>query len=121
MKGYLTFLAAMLRIGLIGFGGGSALIPVIEKEAVGPQKLISREAYNKQVVVASITPGALPVELAGGIGWTRYGFWGLLSGAAAMALPGALLTALCVALLGSFSEALLWQINCLSLIHIWIL
>ena len=114
MKGYGAFLAAMLRIGCIGFGGGSALIPVIEKEAVGPGKFIGREAYEKQVVAASITPGALPVELAGGIGWKRYGLGGLLAGAAAMALPGALLTVLCVALLGRFSAELLRQVSFLS-------
>ena len=58
----------MFRVGLIGFGGGNALIPILEQAAVEEQKLVNQEEYEEDVVVASITPGALPVEIAGGIG-----------------------------------------------------
>ena len=42
-------LMSMLKVGCIGFGGGNALIPVIEKEIVKEQKLVSQEEYNKFV------------------------------------------------------------------------
>lgn len=58
-------LATMFKIGCIGFGGGTALVPVIESEVVYEKKLIDKEEYTKDVIVANITPGALPVELAG--------------------------------------------------------
>ena len=67
-KKELGLFASMLKIGFIGFGGGSALIPVIEKEVVEEQKLVSKKEYDKDVIVASITPGALPVEIATGLG-----------------------------------------------------
>ena len=51
-------LLTMLKIGCIGFGGGTALVPVIESEVVYENKLIDREEYTKDVVVANITPGA---------------------------------------------------------------
>ena len=58
----------MFWIGCIGFGGGSALIPVIEKEIADRQGIDEKQNIDKDVVVASITPGALPVEIAASIG-----------------------------------------------------
>ena len=62
------FIRSMFRIGCIGFGGGSALIPVIEKEIVERQGIDTKQNIDKDVIVASITPGALPVEIAASIG-----------------------------------------------------
>lgn len=61
-------LFTMFKIGCIGFGGGTALVPVIESEVVYEKKLIDKDEYTKDVVVANITPGALPVEVAAGVG-----------------------------------------------------
>ena len=38
---------SMLRIGTIGFGGGNALIPVIEKEVVENGKLVTKREYDE--------------------------------------------------------------------------
>lgn len=59
----------MLKIGCIGFGGGSALIPVMEEELVEKKSYISEEDFSGSMMIASITPGALPVEIATGIGY----------------------------------------------------
>lgn len=63
---------AVLRVGVIGFGGGNALIPVMEKEFVTKKPYVTKEEYDEAVLAASITPGALPVEIACGIG-RKYG------------------------------------------------
>lgn len=90
---------SMLRIGTIGFGGGNALIPVIEKEVVENGKLVTKREYDEDVVAACITPGALPVEIAAGIGQRLGGPAGMLVAASMMALPGALFTVLILAVL----------------------
>ena len=54
---------AMLRVGVIGFGGGNALIPVMEKEFVTKKLYVTKEEYDEAVLAASITPGALPCLL----------------------------------------------------------
>ena len=33
MKKQFTFIESMIKVGVIGFGGGNALIPVLEQEA----------------------------------------------------------------------------------------
>lgn len=80
---------SMMKIGCIGFGGGNALIPVIQKVIVDEKKIVDQNEYEEDVVVASITPGALPVEIAGGIGRRLFGWKGLLSGSGGMSFPGA--------------------------------
>ncbi len=93
-KGLLQFFLSMVKVGCIGFGGGSILIPVIESEVVDRNKFDTKDQYNKDVVVASITPGALPVEIAGSFGRRNFGWRGMLLGGIGIALPGSLLVIL---------------------------
>lgn len=82
----------MLRIGFVGFGGGSALIPLFEAEFLSEKQLESTSNFKKCTLIACLTPGALPVELASGIGYYLFGRKGMLGGAIAVSLPGVLLT-----------------------------
>lgn len=114
MKEYIRFLGSLAKIGCIGFGGGSALIPVIEEELVRKQKLDTKENLDKDVIVASITPGALPVEIVASIGRRRFGTKGMLMGAVMMALPGALVTILMMTLLSVLQSDVLSVIEMAS-------
>lgn len=102
------FICSMFKIGCIGFGGGSALIPVMEREFIGTdethEKLDTKENFDKDILIASLTPGALPVELASSLGWRNFGAKGMILGAAAMALPGVLASLLLLTCLASFRE-----------------
>ncbi len=114
MNKFRTMIVSMLKIGCIGFGGGSALIPVIEKEVVQENKLISGREYDKDVIVASITPGALPVEIASGVG-RSCGRKGAVLGAAVMALPGAWATVLLLSFLSGMTASVVKQIEIASI------
>lgn len=102
---------SMFKIGMIGFGGGTALIPVIERTVIDEYGLVTKEDYDVDVMVASITPGALPVEISAGVGRRIKGSCGLLFGAIAMALPGVMLTILFTILIGRINDLLLKQIK----------
>lgn len=93
-KGLFRYFLSMTKIGCIGFGGGSILIPVIESEVVDRHQFDTKDEYNKDVVVASITPGALPVEIAGSFGRRNFGWSGMILGSIGIAFPGVLLTLL---------------------------
>lgn len=109
-----SLIKIMLKIGAIGFGGGTALIPVIESEVVEQARLVPEDEYNKHVMIASITPGALPVEIASGIGRKAAGNRGMIAAASAIALPGALLTLFFLILFSGISDTLRIQIGFLS-------
>ena len=103
-------LVTMFKIGCIGFGGGTALVPVIESEVVYEKRLVNKEEYTKDVIVANITPGALPVEVAAGVGRKVCGMPGMLLSALLMGLPGTFLTVLLLILINSSGMRVLQQI-----------
>lgn len=109
------FALSMCKVGCIGFGGGSALIPVIEEEVVKTQKIEKKENCDKDVIVASITPGALPVEIAASIGKRNFGARGMFLGAFMMAFPGAFLTVLLLTVLSMAQTELLTVIETASI------
>lgn len=110
-----SLMLSMLKVGLIGFGGGNALIPVIEQEVVEEKKIITKEQYDKDIIAATLTPGALPVEIASGAGLQSCGMRGMVAGGVMMALPGAVLTVLMLSVLRRLDNALLEQIQYASI------
>ena len=100
---------------MIGFGGGNALIPVLEQEVVNEKKLVSKDEYDKSVIAATLTPGALPVEIASGIGLHVGGIGGMLAGGVLMALPGVVFTVLYLMLLSGADSNILQQIQYASI------
>lgn len=90
----------MLKVGVIGFGGGSALIPVIEREVVGRPGGVDEPTFTQDTVIANITPGALPTKLAALTGIQVGGPLTAVLAAILVSLPGAALT---VALLAFFA------------------
>lgn len=88
----------MLKVGTIGFGGGAALIPVMEKELVG--KALDERTFGTHTLIANITPGAVPVKLGALAGAESHGWLGSLLAAFAVSLPGTLAT---VGLLAGFN------------------
>jgi chromate transporter len=105
---------SFLKAGLIGFGGGSALIPVIERELLQNRAALGEEDYLKHTVIANITPGALPVKLGASCGWQLGGPLGSLAGAWAVMFPGFLLTIVVMALFQVIGERALGYFNAAS-------
>lgn len=93
----LSIVVSMLKIGVVGFGGGSALIPVFEKEAVA-RGFIDKRAFVLHTVIANITPGALPVKLAALLSGRANGAIASVACALAVAFPGAVATVGLIAL-----------------------
>ena len=112
--GFRVLFWSMMKIGCIGFGGGNALIPVLQKDIVDEKKMVDQTEFEKDVVVASITPGALPVEIAGGIGKRLFGWKGMLAGSVGMAFPGVFLTVVLLSVFSYLNDAMLRQIEFLT-------
>lgn len=111
----LQILLRFLKIGVIGFGGGSALIPVIRSELVENTGAMSEDEYLKHTVVANITPGALPVKLGATCGYQLSNPAGALLGAYAVTLPGAFFCVLIIALFSMMGQSAINYLNYASL------
>lgn len=109
------FFVSMFKVGCIGFGGGSALIPILHRTYVEELNVLKETEYEEAVVVSSITPGALTIKLAGEIGRHVADWKGMLVGASAMALPGVLFTVVLLSLLTGLPIAFAQQIEFVSI------
>jgi chromate transporter len=82
-KLFLTF----LRIGALTFGGGYAMIPIIEKELVHRYKLIEPEAFYDALVVCQSLPGAIAINFAVFLGLKIKGYRGAFASFLGVVLP----------------------------------
>lgn len=81
---YLKLIWSYLKIGLFGFGGGYAMLSLIEREIVGPG-WITPKMFTDIVAISQMTPGPIGINSATYIGYAaplHNGFdnplWGLL-------------------------------------------
>ena len=75
-----------LKIGLFSFGGGYAMIPLIQKE-VEMNSWLSSEEFVDIIAIAEMTPGPIAVNSATFVGYKTAGFWGGLAATAGVAAP----------------------------------
>jgi len=64
---YLTF----AKIGLMTFGGGLAMLPIIEKEVVDNKKWETSEALYDYYAVSQCTPGVIAINVATFVGYNK--------------------------------------------------
>ena len=57
-----------LKIGAFTFGGGYAMVALLEREFVEDKQWLSREEFLDMVAIAESTPGPLAVKIATFIG-----------------------------------------------------
>ena len=81
---YLNLFFTFFKIGLFTFGGGYAMIPLIQQEVIGQQWLTMGE-LSDFIAIAQSTPGAFAVNIATFVGMERAGFLGALVTATAVA------------------------------------
>ncbi len=65
---YLKLFITFFKIGLFTFGGGWAMISIIEKEIVDKHKWLSREDFLDLLAVAQSLPGILAVNISVAVG-----------------------------------------------------
>ena len=87
MKRYIDIFLTMLKIGLFTFGGGYAMIALLENEFVSKKKWLAREEFLDMVAISESTPGPIAINAATYIGYKALGFKGALLATAAVALP----------------------------------
>lgn len=75
------------KIGAFTFGGGYAMIPLIEEEVVKNKGWIEKEEFMDILVVAQSLPGALAVNSSVFIGYRIGGFIGAIMALLAVVLP----------------------------------
>ncbi len=84
---YLQLFLSFLKIGLFGFGGGLAVLSLIQHE-VESHGWMSQEQFVDIVAVSQVTPGPIGINCATYVGYTATGcVWGSLLATSAIVVP----------------------------------
>ncbi len=83
MSLFLTF----AKIGLFTFGGGYAMIALIENTCVEKKQWITHDEMMNITVIAESTPGPIAINCATYVGYKQKGFVGALAATIGMILP----------------------------------
>lgn len=91
IKSLLNLFWTFFKIGLFTFGGGYAMIAVIEREIVEKRKYIGQEEFLDLIAIAESTPGPIAVNSATYIGYKLGGVLGSFFATLGVVLPSFLI------------------------------
>lgn len=94
----------MFLIGLTTFGGGYAMISIIQRELVEKKKWITEEELMDYVAIAQITPGIVMVNTATFVGYKRKGVLGGIVGTLGVVTPSIIIITIIAAVLVNFAD-----------------
>ena len=97
---FLTF----AKIGLFTFGGGYAMIAMIENNCVEQKKWITHDEMMNITVIAESTPGPIAINCATFTGYKKAGFIGALMATLGMIIPSFMIIYLISMFLDNFLE-----------------
>ena len=83
----LDLLLTFAKIGLFTFGGGYAMIALIEKSCVEKKRWITHDEMMNITVIAESTPGPIAINCATYVGYKKGGFPGSLAATLGMIFP----------------------------------
>ena len=87
MKKLFELFYAFFKIGLFTFGGGLAMIPLIQSEVVDKKKWLTDDEMLDMIAIAESTPGVIAVNTATYVGYRIGKFWGSLFATIGVVLP----------------------------------
>ncbi len=86
-RNILKLLLSFLKIGLFTFGGGYAMIPLIQREMVEKHQWITSDELLEMVAISESTPGPIAVNIATFVGYRVGGVLGSFCATVGVILP----------------------------------
>ncbi len=98
---FLTF----MKIGAFTFGGGYAMISVIQRETVENHKWITDDDILDIIAIAESTPGPIAINSATFVGYQVAGFWGSFFATLGMVIPSFVIISIIALFLTQFENS----------------
>jgi chromate transporter len=109
MKEYIAVFLSFLKMGCITFGGGYAMIPVVERELIKKKGWVTMDEVMDYYTIAQITPGIIAVNLSTFVGYKRKGPLGGVLSTLGFVLPGVTLIVIAAIFISNFAHIPLVQ------------
>ncbi len=92
------------KVGVMTFGGGYAMLPILEREVVENKKWATSEELLNYFAVGQCTPGIIAVNTATFIGYRKKGIPGAIFATAGVVFPSLVIIIIIAAFLQNFAE-----------------
>ena len=106
---YLSLYTTFFRIGILTFGGGLTMLPLLKYELVETKKWITEEKLLDCYAIGQCTPGIIAVNTATYVGYLRKGILGGIVGTLGMISPSIVIITAVAMFLRSFMESAIIQ------------
>ena len=87
LKQYLELYLAFVKIGAFTFGGGLAMMPIMQRELIEKRGWLTEEELIDYFAIGQSTPGIIAVNVATFVGYKRLGWFGGIIGTIGVVTP----------------------------------
>jgi chromate transporter len=101
---WLDLVWTFIKIGVSTFGGGYAMVPVLERELIKKKGWITMTEVMDYYTIAQVTPGIIAVNISTFIGYKRLGVKGGVAATVAFTLPGIVFMTVISLFISRFAE-----------------
>ena len=102
MKTYLELFCAFFQIGALTFGGGYAMLPMIQKEIVEKHHWATDDEIIDYFAIGQLTPGVIAVNTATFVGYKTKGILGGIIATLGVVTPSVIIITVIAAFLKNF-------------------
>lgn len=104
MKTYLKLFAVFAKVGVMTFGGGYAMLPILQREVVENQNWATEEELMDYFAIGQCTPGIIAVNTATFIGKKVKGVLGAIAATLGIVFPSLVIISLLAGVIQAFSH-----------------
>ena len=117
MTEYLDLFLTFARIGVCTFGGGYAMLPILQREVVESKRWATEEEIMDYYAIGQCTPGIIAVNTATFIGQKKRGVAGGIAATLGVVFPSVVIISILAGLITNFSH-LVWVQNAFAGIQV---
>ena len=110
MKELITLFISFMKIGAFTFGGGYAMLPMIQREIVNKNGYATEEEVLDYYAIGQLTPGVIAVNVATFIGYKRKGALGAIFATAGVVFPSLVIITIIAAVIQNFAD--IYYVKC---------
>jgi len=104
MKTLLHLYISFFKVGLLTFGGGLSMFPMLEREMIERRRWCTEEEILDYYAIGQCTPGIIAVTVSAFIGWRQKKVLGAILGPIAVVTPGLIIVILLATALSFVAE-----------------
>ncbi|MET0017762.1 chromate transporter [Oscillibacter sp.] len=117
MKKYWELFITFAKIGVMTFGGGMAMLPILQREVMENKHWANEEELTDYFAIGQCTPGIIAVNTATFVGQKLYGVLGGVVATIGVVFPSLIIISILAGLINNFSD-LVWVRNAFAGIQV---